>query len=143
MEEFLSQLHRGEALTPMQARQHNPLALAYVGDTVYDLYVRTHLLKTQAVNSHRLHVLAIGYVSAHAQAAAFRRMETLLNEDELYIYRRGRNTKPTTVPRNADVQEYRCATGLEAVVGYLFLSGQYERLSQLMEHVLAPQEKTI
>lgn len=89
------------------------------------------------------HVLAIGYVSAHAQAAAFRRMETLLNEDELYIYRRGRNTKPTTVPRNADVQEYRCATGLEAVVGYLFLSGQYERLSQLMERVLAPQEKTV
>ena len=85
MDETVLRAVQGETITAAQARQHNPLALAYVGDTVYDLYVHTHLLKTQAVNSHRLHVLAIGYVSAHAQAAAFRRVEHLLDEDEFSV----------------------------------------------------------
>ncbi|MBR3750679.1 MAG: Mini-ribonuclease 3 [Clostridia bacterium] len=125
----------GKEMTPMQARQENPLALAFVGDTVFDLYVRTRVLERE-VNSHKLHMLSVKHVSASAQAAAFLRIEPLLNEDEIYIYRRGRNTKPTTVPKNACVKDYRSATGLETLVGYLYLTGQRERLDLLMGVIL-------
>ena len=130
----------GKQLTPMQARQENPLALAFVGDTVFDLYVRTSVLEKE-VNSHKLHVMSVKHVSASAQAAAFLRIEPLLTEDELYIYRRGRNTKPTTVPKNAPVKDYRSATGLEALVGYLYLTGQRERLDLLMRMILCDTDQ--
>ena len=125
----------GKEKTCMQARQENPLALAFIGDTVFDLYVRTKVLQKE-VNSHKLHINSIKYVSAAAQAAAFLRIEPLLTEDEMYIYRRGRNTKPTTVPKNALVKDYRSATGLETLVGYLYITGQAERLDELMQIIL-------
>lgn len=139
----LTNLQAG-VMTPIAARLTNPLALAFVGDSVFDLYVRTVLLERQ-LNSHRLHVEAIGFVSARAQSAAFGRLEDKLTQDEMYIFRRGRNAKPTTVPKNAHIKDYRAATGLETLVGYLYLSGQLERLDEIMELILTislQEEKT-
>ena len=110
-------------------------ALAFVGSSVFDLYVREYV-RASGLNTHMLHREAVKFVSAHAQAEAFIAIETQLTPQEEYIYRRGRNTKPTTVPKNAGVKDYRSATGLETLVGYLFLTGQLERLDELMERIL-------
>ena len=126
---------RGAEFTPEKAVQEKPLALAFVGDSVFDLYVREYV-RASGLNTHMLHREAVKFVSAHAQAEAFIAIEAQLTPQEEYIYRRGRNTKPTTVPKNAGVKDYRSATGLETLVGYLFLTGQLERLDELMERIL-------
>lgn len=126
---------RASELTPEKAVQEKPLALAFVGDSVFDLYVREYV-RASGLNTHMLHREAVKFVSAHAQAEAFIAIEAQLTPQEEYIYRRGRNTKPTTVPKNAGVKDYRSATGLETLVGYLFLTGQLERLDELMGKIL-------
>lgn len=126
---------RASELTPEKAVQEKPLALAFVGDSVFDLYVREYV-RASGLNTHMLHREAVKFVSAHAQAEAFIAIETQLTPQEAYIYRRGRNTKPTTVPKNAGVKDYRSATGMETLVGYLFLTGQLERLDELMGKIL-------
>lgn len=120
----------------LQARQLNPVSLAFAGDSVYDLYVRARLLRDMGCNSHKLHCMAVRYVSARGQAAGFERIKDMLSEDEIYIFKRGRNANPATVPKNADISDYRTATGLEAMLGYLFLTGQTERVGRLMQVIL-------
>ena len=105
-----------------QARQLNPVSLAFAGDSVYDLYVRSRLVRDIGCNSHKLHCMAIKYVSARGQAAGFERIKDLLSEEEIYIFKRGRNANPATVPKNADIGDYRTATGLEALLGYLLIN---------------------
>ena len=120
----------------------SPLALAQVGDTVYDLFVRTMLLDTMAATPHKLHLAAAKLVCAAGQAAAFRRVEGALSQQELSIYKRGRNAHSGTVPKNASVADYHTASGFEALLGYLYLSGQDQRMAQIMGMGLAliPQE---
>ena len=122
-------------------RQLSPLVLAYVGDTVYDLYVRTRLILSSDATAHGLHMQATRLVCAKAQAAALYAMLDKLTEEELSIYKRGRNSHMGTVPKNAAIQDYRAATGLEALVGYLYLSGMDERLTELMSLALSPKEE--
>ena len=110
-----------------------PLALAFVGDGVYELYVRTRLMHKGSLQANKLHRLAIQYVKAGAQAVSVRAILDKLSEEESAVYRRGRNAKSATVPKNADVAEYRMATGFEALLGYLYLSGHSERLQEIME----------
>lgn len=110
-----------------------PLALAFVGDGVYELYVRTRLMHKGSLQANKLHRLAIQYVKAGAQAASVRAILDKLSEEESAVYRRGRNAKSATVPKNADVAEYRMATGFEALLGYLYLGGRAERLQEIME----------
>ena len=117
--------------------QMGPLVLAYIGDTVYDLYVRTHLVRTTALTAHGLHMAAAKRVCAAAQAASFRRIEDRLTEEELAVFRRGRNGHMGTIPKNASIADYRTATGLEAVIGWLYLKGRDSRLTELMETILA------
>ena len=105
------------------------------------MYIRSHLIKTIHAGSHKLHVSAIKYVSAHEQALSLHDIEGLLTEDELYIYKRGRNAKPASVPKNADVGEYRTATGFEAVLGFLYVTSQYSRIDAIMQNVIAAKEK--
>lgn len=119
-----------------QARQLNPVNLAFVGDCVFDLYVRSMLVRDVNSNSHRLHVNAVRFVSAHGQAQCFERIKHMLNEEEMYIFKRGRNANPATIPKNAELSEYRTATGLEAMLGYLFLTGQTERTAHIMKAIL-------
>jgi len=113
-----------------------PLVLSYVGDTVYDLFVRTLLIHKSDMVAHGLHVQATKLVKASAQAAAFWKIQPLLTEEELSVYRRARNAHMGTIPKNASVSEYRTASGIEAVMGYLFLKGREARIRELMKTAL-------
>jgi len=119
----------------IDAKQLNGLALAYMGDAVFESYVRRHLLYNGQVRPNQLHRLATRYVSAKAQCRIlFQFMdEKLLNEEESSVVMRGRNAKSGTVPKNTDVQTYRYSTAFEALMGYLFLEGRLERLEELVE----------
>lgn len=112
------------------------LTLAYIGDTVYDLFVRTLMLETRDAKVHELHLLSAKAVCAAGQAASFREIEPMLSEEELSVFRRGRNSHMGTVPKNAAITDYRTATGLEALMGFLYLSGRDERLTALMTVML-------
>ncbi len=111
---------------------YSPLTLAFVGDGVYELFVRTKLTEAGNLPASKLHKMAIGFVCARAQAKSMYEIEKLLTPKEMEIYKRGRNAKSPTVPKNADLTEYRVATGFEALMGYLYLGGEADRLSELM-----------
>ncbi|MBR4435344.1 MAG: Mini-ribonuclease 3 [Clostridia bacterium] len=125
----------GEAIK--DPTQLAPLSLAYIGDTVYDLFVRTMLLDSTTLTVHGLHQRAAKLVCAKAQAAAFRRIEPMLTESELSVFRRGRNAHIGTVPKSTSIMEYRTATGLEALIGCLYLSGENGRLGEIMKMILS------
>lgn len=110
------------------------LTLAYLGDSVMELYVREKLIKGGLSGAGELNERAHEYVRATRQAEAFRRIEALLSEEEAGIYRRGRNSGHTrNLPKSATVAEYRCATGFEALLGWLYLSGREERIGELLK----------
>lgn len=111
---------------------YSPLTLAFVGDAAYELYVRSRLMLLGSINTNKLHKAAIHYVKAAAQAKSMHAILDVLSENEMAIYKRGRNAKSATVPKNADVSEYRTATGFEALVGYLYLRGESDRLYEIM-----------
>ncbi|WP_094551892.1 Mini-ribonuclease 3 [Petroclostridium xylanilyticum] len=113
--------------------QYSPLVLAYIGDAVYELYIRTMLVKKGNAPVHRLHKQATLFVKAKAQSDIIHKIETALTEEELLIFKRGRNAKSGTVPKNADVNEYRHATGFEALLGYLYLAKNNQRLKELLD----------
>ena len=112
------------------------LTLAYLGDTIFDLYVRTYLAQTQYLKVHALHLEAAKRVCAKGQAQAYRCIETQLSEEEQAAFRRGRNAHSATVPKHADVRDYRVATGLEALLGHLYLKGEDARIGVLMRCIL-------
>lgn len=120
--------------------QLGPLVLAYVGDTVYDLYVRTKLVLGTGLTAHGLHLEAAKRVCASAQAEAYRRIADELTDEETAVFRRGRNGHMGTIPKNASIADYRAATGLEAVVGWLYLKGDDARLNELMRKILNENE---
>lgn len=111
---------------------YSPLTLALIGDAVYELFIRTKLIENKNELAHSVHKKAIGFVCARGQAISMEKLLEILNEKEMSVFKRGRNAKSPTVPKNADVAEYRCATGFEALMGYLYLSGETERLYELM-----------
>ena len=111
----------------------SPLALAYIGDAVYELYVRTHILKDENLPVNKLHKLATSYVKAKAQSDIIHHLEGILTENEVAVYKRGRNAHSYTSAKNADIVDYRHATGFEALIGYLYLSKNDERLNFLLE----------
>lgn len=112
----------------------SPLVLAYLGDTVYESYIREHLIR-QNINKkvNDLHKLAIQYSKAKAQATIIHELQDELTEEEMRIFKRGRNQKPHTSPKNADIIDYKCATGFEALIGYLYLSEDQERLEYIIQ----------
>lgn len=112
---------------------YSPLALAFVGDGVYELFIRTRLAAEGNANASRLHKRATFFVKAQAQALSAYSILDKLNDQEAAIYKRGRNAKSHTVPKNADLTDYRTATGLEALFGYLYLKGEQQRLDELMD----------
>lgn len=115
-------------------KQYAPLVLAYIGDCVYEIFIRTKMIeKHPDMPVHKLHVHTIKYVKASAQSKSVSAIEGMLTEDEEWIFKRGRNAKSATVPKNADISDYRRATGFEALIGYLYLSGMTERLNEIME----------
>lgn len=113
---------------------YSPLVLAYIGDAVFEVYTRQKLLSIHPdMPAHKLHKENIRYVNAKAQSCGMEAVLPLLTELELSVYKRGRNAKSATVPKHADLADYRRATGFEALLGYLNLSGQAERLNDIME----------
>ena len=121
---------------------YSPLTLAYLGDAVYEMVIRTICVKRTNMQTQKLHRKVTGYVSAKAQAKMMDALIGELTEEEESIYRRGRNSKPYTKAKNASMEEYRKATGFEALVGYLYLQKEYERMNALIAHgIEALQEK--
>lgn len=120
----------------------NGVALAFEGDAVYSLYVRRHLIFQGLTKPNRLHHVATGYVSAKAQASLIAAMleDDILSDKEVEIYKRGRNANSHTKAKNADVVTYRMSTGFEAVLGYLHLTDQIERLEVLIDWCIARVE---
>lgn len=125
-------------------KQLNSLALAYMGDAVFETYIRYHLLQTGQVRPNHLHREATKYVSAKAQAAIVHNMLAagILSETEIAVLKRGRNAKSGSVPKNTDVQTYRYSTAFEALIGYLHLSGEKERLEELISTAILLVEES-
>ena len=121
---------------------YSPLTLAYLGDAVYEMVIRMICVKRTNMQTQKLHRKVTGYVSAKAQAKMMDALIGELTEEEESIYRRGRNSKPYTKAKNASMEEYLKATGFEALVGYLYLQKEYERMNALIAHgIEALQEK--
>ena len=138
LKEELDSAH--DAFAAADIRGLNPLQMAYVGDTVHDLYVRSMLL-SRGMTVGRMHRQAVRMVSAGAQARMLERIEPELTQEEADIARRGRNSQAKhAAPRHADPADYAHATALEALWGYLYLSGQTQRLDELMKLALTRTE---
>ena len=116
-----------------RARQLSPVTLAFVGDAVYSLFVREREVITADAKLNELQKRTSQIVSAKGQNELLHRIESRFTQDEEDIYHRGRNAKKSTKSKNASVAEYNASTGLEAVLGYLYLTGQYQRISELLE----------
>lgn len=115
-----------------QVNLMSPLVWAYVGDSVYELFIRTHLVNTTNLKPHKLHIEAIKYVNAKAQAEILNELQEILTDDEKEIVRRTRNTENHHLPKNADSADYMYATAFEGLIGYLYLTDQKERLDEIL-----------
>ena len=125
------------SFTRQEAKNLNPLVLAFVGDAIYEIFVRTYIVnENRDMHVHKLHVKAVSFVKAHAQSEFIKKLLEDLNEEELSIYKRGRNSKSGTVPKNADLCEYRSATGFEALFGYLYLTEQNDRINYFIDKII-------
>ncbi len=111
----------------------SPLTWAYIGDAVYELYVRENLVANTKLKPNKLHIESIKYVKASAQAEILKRIEDSLDDNEKEIVRRTRNTKNHHLPKNASVNDYMYATAFEGLIGYLYLTKKEERLKQILE----------
>ncbi len=125
-------------LTPQDLRTYSPLALAYVGDAVYEMVIRTMLVSRGNSPVNQLHRKATQLVKASAQAELIRKLEPFLNEEERAVYRRGRNAHSPTMAKHATMSDYRHATGFEALIGYLYLGGREKRMLELIRQALDP-----
>lgn len=114
-------------------KQINTTALAYIGDAVYEVYIRRHVMETGQQNADRLHSMAVPYVKAGGQAYAVKAlMDGVLTEEEAALVKRARNRKTSSKPKNADIIDYKMATAFEALIGYLYLSGEIKRLEEII-----------
>lgn len=121
---------------------YSPAQLAYAGDAVYELLVRSYIINHHNINVNKMHRLSVKYVKANAQAYIVKNLEKYLTEEEKRIVKRGRNAKVTSSPKNADLMEYRYATGFEALFGYLYLNKELDRLIELFNKaVIIIEEK--
>lgn len=129
------------SLKEQDAKQYSPLTLAYIGDGVYELIVRTILVERGNAPVNVLHKHASRLVKAEAQKEAYHRIKELLTEEELSVFKRGRNAKSYTSAKNATIGDYRVATGFEALFGYWYLTGQTERMLRIAKAGMAEEEK--
>lgn len=127
MEEFI-ELYK----TKEEVNLLSPLTWAYIGDCVYELYIRTNLVNTTNLKPHKLHIETIKYVKAKSQAELLQKIQDILTDEEKDIVRRGRNAENHHVPKNSNVQEYAHATAFEGLIGYLYLTKQYKRIKEIL-----------
>ena len=117
----------------LDVNQISPLVWAYIGDSVYEQYIRNYLVTNTKYKPHKLHIEATKFVKASAQANILQQLENNLTEEEKEIVRRARNTKNHHLPKNSNVQEYMYATAFEGLIGYLHLSKNTNRLNEILE----------
>ena len=130
MEEFLK-IDR----TKQEVELMSPLTWAYIGDAVYELFIRNKLINETNLKPHKLHIEAIKYVKAKSQAEKLNEIYETLTDEEKDIVRRGRNTQNHHLPKNSNVQEYMYATAFEALIGYLYLTKQNSRLREIFANI--------
>ena len=142
METGLNAFKEALHLKHVEAGEYSPLALAYIGDAVYELAIRTLVMNRGNMQVNKMHKKTANLVKADAQAHFYLLLEEELTDAEKAAYRRGRNAKSFTMPKHATMKDYRMATGFEALVGYLYLQKEYERMNALIAHgIEALQEK--
>ncbi|MCT4597211.1 MAG: ribonuclease III [Vallitalea sp.] len=132
MEDFIHYFRKSLDIKEVNPRQYSPLVLAYIGDSVFDLIIKSKVVGDGNAPVNKLHRRTSSYVKASAQANTFRKIQNILTEEEMSIFKRGRNAKSGTVPKNADLIEYKVATGFEALIGFLFLENRFERIIELV-----------
>ena len=125
-------------MTKAEINRYNTTTLAYLGDAVFEVIVREKIVRERPGDVNRSHHTAVRYVSAAGQAMAARAMiaDSFLNEEELAVYKRGRNHRSMSRPQHADPREYKIATGFEALLGYLYLSDDRERLREIADEAV-------
>lgn len=133
MEEGLNTLFEGSRLEGSAADQYSPLTLAFIGDAVFELYVRSRIVQGHNKQVSALHAEAIEFVRAESQSKMIESIRPMFTEKEEHVYKRGRNAYSKTTPKHATIGEYRRATGFEAVIGWLYLSGDTARAVELMK----------
>ena len=139
MDESIIYLKEKFSLPQVDIQTYSPLTLAYIGDAAYELVVRTFLVDQGNNRPDKLHRKASSMVKAAAQAAMAEALKDSLTEEELSVYRRGRNAKSHTMAKNASMSDYRKATGFEALMGYLYLKGEKKRLIDLVHQGFVSQ----
>ena len=120
----------------IDVNQMSPLTRAYMGDCIYEKYIREYLVTNTKYKPHKLHIEATKLVKASAQAYILQKLENELSDDEKEIVRRARNTENHHLPKNATIQEYMYATAFEGLIGYLYLTNQKERLEEILKKSL-------
>ena len=123
-----------------EINQLSPLTWAYIGDCIFELYIRTKLINETKLKPHELHVKAINYVKAQAQAKMLHNIYDSLTEEEQNIVRRGRNAENHHLPKNANIQEYMYSTAFEALLGYLYLCKKEKRVKEIIEMAIKSME---
>ena len=121
-------------LEPVDLKTYSPLTLAYIGDAAYELVIRSLVVEQGNAPVNKLHKRSSRLVKAQAQAEAAVKLLDVFTEEELAVYKRGRNARSHTMAKNAEMTDYRMATGFEAVMGYLHLKQDYERMVTLIKH---------
>ena len=137
MGESLSFFKEAFQLEEVDAGMYSPLVLAYVGDAVYEIMIRTKVVNGGSVQVNKLHKHSAALVKAETQAKMVMALMEEFTEEEMAVYKRGRNAKSYTMAKNASMKDYRMATGFEALIGYLYLSEQEHRLVELVSHGLS------
>ena len=122
--------------TEKRVNEMSPLTWAYIGDAVYELYIRERLVSKTKLKPNKLHIESIKYVKAAAQAESLKKISEILTEEENDIVRRTRNTKNHHLPKNADVNDYMYATAFEGLIGNLYLTGKLDRLRELLDKTI-------
>lgn len=136
-EELIKCMQQELSFKGVQPRQLSPLVLAYIGDSIYDLVIKTYLIDSKGnMPVNKLNRMSSGLVKAQTQSEMIGRIEHMLDEEEEGVYKRGRNAKSYTSAKNASITDYRRATGFEALMGYLYLSGRYSRMMELIKVAL-------
>jgi ribonuclease-3 family protein len=131
--EFIENILKDNNVSHTDVNQYSPLVLAYIGDSVYEVFIRTLLVSKGNAPVYKLHKQSVTFVKAKAQSDIIHSIMDKLTEEEQEIVRRGRNAKSGTIPKNADVAEYKYATGFETLMGYLYLKKDYGRLTEILK----------
>ncbi len=134
---LLGQIKKEFQCKEVDVRAYSPLTLAYIGDAVYEMIIRTVIVERANKAANELHKKAVKFVQAGAQAAMITALQDILTEDELAVFKRGRNAKSNTSAKNASITDYRKATGFEALIGFLYLMDDMDRVLFLVKEGIA------